>query len=280
MSANNHLVGLERTFRFFQSVVQITLSYRFAFSLLLQLLGLSVHKAPQPATAQSVLLDLRQRLDLGRRYFRVFRFLEFLHGAQKLSASITSQPATENSKLRSAWTQADAWLDVFGSTFCGMYLLLETSTIVDYLQIEGLEVWGPEWQVKVNAEAQRFWFFTLACGIASSLVKIFKLLMYPSEPVSVDESVKREAAAADKKKREKAEKTTAAQLNTKREARQQIYGLSKNIVSNAIDIILPGAIVGWIDVSPGHIGVAMFVTTIITSMDVWDRCGREVSAHT
>ena len=265
--------------------MQITLSYPFAFDLLLQLLGLSLHKAPQPATAQAALLDLRQRLDLGRRYFRVFQFLGCFLGAQKLAASITApSPSTRGGKPRPAWAQADAWLDVFGRTFCGMYLLLETSTIVDYLEIDGLEVWGPEWQVKVNTEGQRFWFFTLACGIASGILKIAELLVYPPTPVSgakiaQEKESASSTAAANEKKPAEVKATAAAELEAKRETRKQLYGLGKNVVSSAIDIIIPGSIVGWIDASPGLLGVAMFITTITTSMDVWDRCGREVLAR-
>ena len=234
---------------------------------------------------QSALLGLLQRLDLGRRYFRVFRFLECFHGAQKLSASLTTTTTSDpgrssGGKQRPAWVQADAWLDLFGSTFCGMYLLLEASTVVDYMQIDGLQVWGPEWQVKVNVEAQRFWFLTLACAIASGVLQLAALLAYPPAPTT-GEPVKEKtsgssSAVADEKKSEKAR--AKAQPNAEADVRKQLYRLGKDVVSNAIDIILPGAIVGWLDVSPGTMGVAMFVTTILTSMDVWDRCGKEVLA--
>ena len=260
--------------------MQIILSYTSAFNLLLHLLGLSSRKAPQATTVESALLDLRQRLDLGRRYFRVFRFLECFHGAQKLSASLSG-----SGKQKPAWVQADVWLDLFGRTFCGMYLLLEMSTVVDYMQIEGLGVWGPERRDKVNVEAQRFWFLTLACAIASGILQIVALLLaYPpsSAPAAaggaepVREKTSGSAAADDEKKM--SENATQSNVEEANVRRRKFYRLGKTLVSNAIDIVIPGSIVGWLDVDPGTIGVAMFVTTILTTMDVWNRCGKEVLA--
>ncbi|KAI1814216.1 hypothetical protein GGS20DRAFT_429563 [Poronia punctata] len=50
------------------------------------------------------------------------------------------------------------------------------------------------------------------------------------------------------------------------------------VVSDGLDILIPGSIVGWIPVDAGIVGLAMFVTTVLTSVDIWDRCGREVVA--
>ena len=71
-------------------------------------------------------------------------------------------------------------------------------------------------------------------------------------------------------KRDQATKAWAKQVSG------LVWKLGRTATANALDVVLPGVAVGWINASPGTVGVAMFVTTILTSMDVWERCGREV----
>lgn len=46
-------------------------------------------------------------------------------------------------------------------------------------------------------------------------------------------------------------------------------------MANALDVVLPDVIVGWVHASPGTVGLAMFTTTVLTGMDLSERCGRE-----
>ena len=43
--------------------------------------------------------------------------------------------------------------------------------------------------------------------------------------------------------------------------------LGRNAAANALDIVLPGGIVGWRD---AIVVLAMFSTIILTSIDVWE----------
>ncbi|OIW32790.1 hypothetical protein CONLIGDRAFT_278152 [Coniochaeta ligniaria NRRL 30616] len=267
-------VGLERTFRFFQAVFQIISSYPAVFSIFLAVLDFGTAKAHAPAETLSILLALRQRMNLGRRFFRLLRFVESFHAAQKLYVSIApSRQAGE--KQQSTPAQPEAWLDVFARTFNGMYLLLDAPAIVSELKIAGFQLWSPEWDRVVMIEAQRFWLFALACGALSSFVKMQRLRAARPAKVVVDGS------GAEKTR----QNTTVATVNEKEEAAKieerartkKLHGLARNVVANSLDIILPGVVLGWIDASPGTVGLAMLVTTILTGMDAWERCGREVS---
>ncbi|KAI1742950.1 NADH-ubiquinone oxidoreductase [Xylaria scruposa] len=238
---------------------------------------------PNPATTHAALLGLKNQLALARRYFRLFRFLESFLAAQKIYASLTST-STTSAKGKGAKEKAGdkgreniaLWLDVFGRTFNGMYLLLEASTIVDVQGIPGFAIWGPELERAVAVEGQRFWLFSLVCGVLAGLSRISDAVASASEDVPAEGEKKKEGTTD-----EKASSTTQEQVDhlaRSREVRAKISTLSRRVVSDALDITLPGSVVGWVPVSTGTVGIAMFVTTVLTSMDIWDRCGREVAA--
>ncbi|KAH8195435.1 hypothetical protein TruAng_010387 [Truncatella angustata] len=182
-----------------------------------------------------------------------------------------------------------------------MYLLLETSTMIDALQVEGLRLWTHEWERVIIVEAQRFWLFALVCGVLSGLLKVLKTLAYTPVPASGDVT---QSAKVDEDEKSKAEsipeeKNVAEEFDVKkeqqrlrglvkdsrkkrvlwvREVKAKLHGLGRSIVANALDIVLPGTVVGWIEADQGVVGIAMFITTILTGLDVWERCGREVAA--
>ncbi|OTA59611.1 hypothetical protein K449DRAFT_435863 [Hypoxylon sp. EC38] len=277
-------VGLERTFRLFQATVQILASFAIPFDLLLYTLTLSTGATPSSSSVRVILKALNQRLGLARRFFRLFRFLESFNAAQKLYSKLSSQEASKG-EPRGFLVRTEPWLDVFARTFNGMYLLLEASTIVDALQIPGLAVWTPEWERTITVEAQRFWLFALVCGCLYNLMEI-PLTMASMPPPELPASLESEKTAAseklDEEEAERLKRKSVEELKEKsRVWKQQVsvktYKLGRAATANALDIVLPGSVVGWIKVQPGTVGLAMFVTTILTGMEVWERCGREVS---
>lgn len=196
-------------------------------------------------------------------------------------------------------------------TFNGMYLLLEASTMAEALQIEGLAVWSPEWTRTLTIEAQRFWLFALVCAVLSGLLKILKVMAYTPVPEvgdvfseekeknKTDASPATTTASGDQGVTEEKEKNTgeeeafdmvkeqerlrrivqkrkAGRVLWRRAVRAQIHGLGRSVTASALDIVLPGTAVGWVNADPGTVGVAQLVTTVLTGMDVWERCGREL----
>ncbi|KAI1638271.1 peroxisomal biogenesis factor 11 [Biscogniauxia mediterranea] len=299
-------VGLERTFRLFQAIAQILSSFALPFDLLIYAVGLTAYGPPSPAAARIVLLALRQRLALARRFFRLFRFLESFNGAQKLYATVSATQGPRAGSAKPAWVQSDVWLDILGRTFNGMYLLLEASTMVDALKIDSLAIWTPEWEQRITVEGQRFWLFSLVCGVISGTVKMLKVLAYTPVPTVVEDNLNRKqesgtAQPEPEKPLAQGEKESQeawdlrkeqerlrgivkgrkqGRVAWRREIRQKIHKLGRGVIANALDITLPGSVVGWVQVDTGTVGVAMFITTILTSMDVWERCGQEVARST
>ncbi|TDZ33992.1 hypothetical protein C8035_v000507 [Colletotrichum spinosum] len=54
--------------------------------------------------------------------------------------------------------------------------------------------------------------------------------------------------------------------------------LGRRVIADSLDTVIPGVILGWYDFRPGTVGVVMLVTTVLTSRDIWDRCGESVKA--
>lgn len=108
----------------------------------------------------TTLSGLTSRLNLGRRFFRVFRFLDAFNSAYVLSTSSTGG------------LSLDAWLTVSSHSFNGMYFLLETLTFPDALGVPGVTIWGAEWGKMLRIESQRFWLFALVCGAAAGTLKV------------------------------------------------------------------------------------------------------------
>ncbi|KAI1826791.1 peroxisomal biogenesis factor 11 [Xylaria intraflava] len=259
----NDAAGLERTLRLFQSIAQILTSYTLPLHYLLHLQQ-TLTGTPTPAkTATAVLLALRSHIGLARRYFRLFKFLESFHAAQTLYAS--------------PGLSAAVWLDVLSRTFNGMYLLLEASTTLDALGIDGLAPWGPALDRAVNVEAQRFWLFALAFGALGGLVRIFAVFASAGEKGAVSkegkETGKGKGTVSDGKDGAASDARTVVWTPA---VRSKVFGLGRGVVANVLDITLPGTVVGWVPASSGVVGLAMFVTTLLTGFDVWERCGREV----
>ncbi|KAI1436528.1 hypothetical protein GGR50DRAFT_693140 [Xylaria sp. CBS 124048] len=297
--------GLERTLRLIQSITQILSSYPLPFHYLLALQSLVGDSVPNAQTTQSVLAALRARLGLARRYFRMFKFLESFHAAQGLYASLlsSSSPSSSSSsgpdrsgtekgkgkESRGSGGNLDVWLDILARTFNGMYLLLETSTTVDALGIDHLEIWGREMEGAVNVEAQRFWLLALVCAALAGVVRIWGAVSSSSSSVSSSQAGRLELdtkatgksdeegvnGAKGKGKGNGEEKEREKEKN---ETRTKIISLSRGVVANTLDIALPGTVVGWVPVSAGIVGLAMFATTLLTGFEVWERCGREVGA--
>ena len=182
-----------------------------------------------------------------------------------------------------------------------MYLLLETAHFPDALGVEGLSLWG-EHAPAVAVEAQRFWFLSLVCGALAGTVRLVEL--WASAPVpdtgstcgggegkeqededgvaegsSTGEKAKSKGANEPQKQRQReAERRKEQRLVRQRERAGRSRKIVRRLVADVLDLTIPGSIVGYINLDDGPVGLAMFITTILTGLEVWERCGVEVDA--
>lgn len=181
----------------------------------------------------------------------------------------------------------EAWLDIFSRTFNGMYLLLETLTLLDALRLPGFSLWGAAWFTVLHVEGQRFWFLALVCGLLSGLLKMAKLVAYgPVPPPRTGEGYgtggKSAAAATEEmpewqRQRERMRRVVYAQRERRKAWRREIsttgYKLARRCVADCLDLAVPGSVVGWVKVQSGTVGAVMVISTWLTGLEVWERCG-------
>lgn len=343
-----------------QAVLMVVLSQPLLTSGFFKLVALgNEHVWDEPRLASTATLgELRGKIALVRRFFRMFRFLESFRAAHAIytsfyapppppppppppsaapeAAAVPSPPAAASLEGPSEKEEKDttttgieptpptpahhehgphcrhhqpqpppgrasnnrppseAWLDIFSRTFNGMYLLLETLTLVDALQLPGLPLWGAARAGRLHVEGQRFWFLALLCGAAAGLLKVVKLVGYGPVPQTGEgyglgpppgagegEKSGEQLQLPDwQRRRDKMRRMVYARRESRRawkmEIRTRGYALARRCVADVLDLAVPGSVVGWVRVEPGTVGAVMVLSTWLTGVEVWERCGREI----
>ncbi|KAK6223759.1 AoPex11B [Colletotrichum tabaci] len=301
--------GLERILRGLQALTAIFGAYPSLVSLLLLAPG-----APYPPLLEA-LGPLRGHLNLTRRFIRFFWFLNSFGASYNL---YTSTPSSSSPVPPAGPPQGkngggvavglETWLDILRFTLLGLYGGLESLTLPDLLGVPRLEFFGAERTAALNVEAQRFWLLALACGVLANLTRMLKAFAYAPVPQhghgygTGEEAGKDGDKNAGEKKEKDGEKQDGdgeepldweaerARLRAivvkRREERKrwrrhvafQVKSLGRKVFSDSLDCLIPGVVLGWVNVQPGTVGVAMLVTTVLTSKDIWERCGAAVAA--
>jgi hypothetical protein len=151
--------------------------------------------------------------------------------------------------------------------FTGMYLLLESMVFVEVvLEVPGLGVWAgsPERVAGFVVDGQRFWFLGLVCGVVGAVVKLGR-----SQGGANGEEKGDGKGNGNEKGR------VVAKKEEERGKRRKIM---RRLVADVMDLGLPASIVGWVPLSPETVGWLMLGSTVLTGMEVWERCGGELAA--
>lgn len=288
------IAGIERILRMVQAILMVLLSQPLLTSGFLRLIKAGnqyVWSEPRAASIEA-LVELRSQVGIVRRFFRMFRFLESFHAAHMIYTSFYAPPPPPNppedkatqppATNRSTKIPAEAWLDIFGRTFNGMYLLLEALTLLDALRLPNLSLWGSEGFATLHVEGQRFWFFALVCGVLSGLTKLVKLVAYAPVPQTGEgygPEIDKELPDWQEL-RERMRRAVRARKESRVAWRREIatrgYALGRRVVADLGDLVLPGTVVGWLDVEQGTVGWVMAITTWLTGAEIWEKCGREI----
>ncbi|KAL2261081.1 hypothetical protein VTK26DRAFT_4716 [Humicola hyalothermophila] len=270
--------GLERTLRLLQAVTQLLISYPSLFLFFLHPLPASLLSSSSPSSSPSSLLllsrtlpHLRSRLATLRRSLRLFRFLDAFASAWSAYVSTSAAPAAA-----ARASAALKWLDVASRSFNGMYLLLESATFLEALDVPGLGVWGDDAAAVLAVEAQRFWFFSLACAVVAAGGR---LVFWGDDDCAGAEG--RKEGEGGRREKEGQWEAAAAAAAAKKEGikeRATRRKMVRRMVADVLDLAVPGSVVGWVPFSAGTVSFLMFWSTILTGMEVWEKCGRELAA--
>jgi hypothetical protein len=159
----------------------------------------------------------------------------------------------------------------------GMYLLLETFTIVSFLhpifkivisekhmrstqgltwiKLDVMGIYKSSWAEDLCVEANKFWFYSLCLSLFLGIVQLWEL----SDVLPATTSEGKEKEDAEKVKRER----------KKCEAKRGIF--MKKLVIDGCDLFIPGIATGWIVVSTANVGMASVVSTVLALVDIWER---------
>ncbi|KAK2776048.1 AoPex11B [Colletotrichum kahawae] len=289
--------GLERILRGLQSLTAILTTYPFLLALL-PAAGLPL----DPAPVLAALGPLKGHPTLPRRFIRFFWFPTSFGASYNPYTAIPPQSQAPGGAGRGAET----WLDILRLTLLGLYGGLESLTLPDLLGVPGLAPFGAARTKMLNVEAQRFWFLALACGIVANVVRMAKAFAYAPVPqhgegygtgqspaVDTDNLGAKEEEEGRKGEGEEPEKMDLnaerkrlkalvvkrreGMRRWRRQVAFKVKTLGRKVVSDTLDCLIPGVILGWVQIGPGAVGVAMFVTTVLTSRAIWERCGAGVA---
>lgn len=227
-----------------------------------------------------VLPLLKNQINLTRRYLRTFKFFEPYVLAYNLATDTTGPKSLET------------YLDIMYGSLMGLFGMIETATLLDIAGIPGLQIFGPERTVYLNIEAQRFWLFGLACSVLSGGIKLIKLFAHAPVPSSGDGyGAGADIAEADKQavsekeggkeeelkaERERLRNVVAHRKQHRRELQRKARLLTRKMLADSLDMIIPLGAVGWYLAEPGVVGSVMLATSFLTSLDTWEKHGRQL----
>jgi hypothetical protein len=214
---------------------------------------------------------LKGRLGLVRRFFRLFRFLDAF--ANSYNIFLLLAPPKQAASNESESLYLERALDATAAAFNGGYLFLETITIVDALGIPDIAIWGVEGENALKIESQRCWFFALVAGALANFLRLRRnLRQRRAHRVTQSEEVPDSTGTSEGQEKQNPQQDgTMARLNAERTR------ILRKMLACCLDLALPGSVIGWVAASPGTVGALMFVTSILTGLEVWERCGREVA---
>ncbi|KAI5300327.1 Cytoplasmic GTPase/eEF2-like protein (ribosomal biogenesis), partial [Ascosphaera pollenicola] len=154
------------------------------------------------------------------------------------------------------------------SGFMGLYLLLESLTILD-----AMDVWVTASAKMLLTESFKFWFYGLVCSI---ICTVWQLAFYPS---AVPKVVVKDAVqeAIDEKLTDDGSKPKQPQQKTKQPIKSR-DALMSDLVAVGCDILIPGNRLGWIPVSTFTVGSFSIVSSLLHGKRRWLSVQRSAAA--
>ncbi|KAK7518736.1 peroxisomal biogenesis factor 11 [Phyllosticta citriasiana] len=243
-------------------------------------LGMSVFASAQLVETSAL---LRKHFALGRRYFRVFKWIDCALAA---SAVLCGDASGGKEGVL-------AMLNVAKWSYLGMFLFSEALTLLDAMDLVKFE-----WTPMIFAEAMRFWFYSISCGLVligydlylnhRDMVrteKEYRLIeMSPDDsPESICNGTSKEADGSAKSKHQDQKHGKEelkqdwipkdAQLSAKErqleQAKARRRSLLRQLFANACDLLTPGSIVKYTPAHPVLVAITSIMSSFISSQDLW-----------
>nr|KMM70256.1 PEX11 domain-containing protein [Coccidioides posadasii RMSCC 3488] len=205
---------------------------------------------------------------LGRRYFRYFQFITYFGNAWD---TLIGQNETINRRGRTAVA-----IEVCSLSSYGCYLWLEAFTIPDSLGFH-----STKWSRMALIEANKFWFYALLFSIIGNIWQLFQLYLEPNERQSRGPTRQPTNKYSKPKSKRSNGSTANGSAKTKPQSQAHKAGypystLVRNLTIHGCDLLIPGTIVGWIEVSPVLVNSAMILSTVLVGRDRWTKTQQNI----
>lgn len=125
-----------------------------------------------------------------------------------------------------------------------------------------MAVYPTSWASQITIEANRLWFYSLVFSLLLCAYSFATLPSIPPPSLAVESPEK--SATAEKE-------TQLARQEAARKLSRQKRLLARDAVIYAADLLIPGAVTGWLTAEPAVVGAAMVVSTLLGSEDIWMR---------
>jgi len=126
-----------------------------------------------------------------------------------------------------------------------------------------MDVWLMPQAKVLMLEANRFWFYSLIFSMIGGCVQLSR----GSSGMEVVAMKVRGKKIRNEEAKE-ADKLQAAVIETRRRVKVKL-------VTDALDIFVPGHITGWIPTTATTVGLATAISTLLSTKDIWDGLQRE-----
>jgi hypothetical protein len=241
--------------RFIQSIFTIVTFYPALIPMLLSHQPLAAQK-----TSGLAMLELSGHLNLTRRAIRLFWCLG------SFQSGWTAYVAPEKS--------IETWLAILADTFFGLFGFMESITLPDLLRTKHLVIFGVDEAVRIDGQAQGLWLAALICSALSSGVKIFRAYAHRAVPETASGFGAKSANGKLAPEKRRQERETAA-----RETSRKISGLTRKLLAEMLDLVIPAWTTGLADIDLGTVALAMFFSTVLTGYAAWERCGQAIDSR-
>jgi len=136
------------------------------------------------------------------------------------------------------------------------------------VQLHAIGILTSTWGGQVFFEAMRFWFYALSCAVLSLSYQL--LLLRDDEKKDAKSGVSTDGKSEDDKKGDTVPaKVTDQKVETPRSV------LFWRLVGASCDLLIPGTFVGWFDVSPAVVAGTSILSSVLSSIEIWQRVNQK-----
>ncbi|KAL1636820.1 hypothetical protein SLS56_000913 [Neofusicoccum ribis] len=258
----NDAAALEKTLRLLQGIAQLSVSI-FA--------SVETDEAAQLVDISGA---LRKHFALGRRYFRIFKWID--------CALVAADALRDNEAVVESEREGVlALLNVAKWSYLGMFLFTEAFTIIDAMGLRKSS-WAPMFFV----ESMRFWFYSITCSIVLTCYQLYMnrgdIARLQAEIGAksvtangngstsiIEKDIASEKEPKEKPKPAKKKESIQDKKQALGKARKRRHVLLRQLVGASCDLLTPGAVVNYTPVSPAAVAITSIISSLISSQDIW-----------